>query len=114
MYQYCVDNPSAAMCQQKTACDKNPNLASCAELGSGFVADDVPLGIKTVSVSSITPVQVGGAGACPAPHAMVLHGHTYYMAFDTYCNFATGIKPIILVFAWLAAAGILVGGFKTA
>lgn len=110
MFQYCVDNPDADLCQQKTACDKNPNLASCAELGT--VADDVPLGIRTVTVSSITPVSVGGAGACPAPRAMVLHGQTYYMAFDTYCNFATGIKPIILVFAWLASAGLLVGGFK--
>lgn len=112
MNQYCVDNPDATLCQKKTACDKNPNLASCAELGT--VADDVPLGIKTVTVSAITPFAVGGAGACPAPRAMVLHGHTYYTSYDTYCNFATGIKPIILVFAWLASAGLLVGGFKAA
>ena len=84
----------------------------CAELGT--VADDVPLGTKTVTVNSITPVAVGGAGACPAPLPMVLHGHTYFMKFDTYCEFSTRIKPIILVFAWLAAAGILVGGFRAA
>ncbi|MDD2943637.1 MAG: virulence factor TspB C-terminal domain-related protein [bacterium] len=112
MYGFCAENPSAEMCKQETACDKNPNLASCAELGT--ISDDVPLGIKTITVSSITPVQVGGAGACPAPHAMVIKGQTYYMPFTTYCNFANGIRPIILVFAWLAAAGILVGGFRAA
>lgn len=112
MNQYCVDHPDASLCSVKTACDNNPNLVSCAEFGT--VADDVPLGIKNVNVSSITPITVGGAGACPAPRAMVLHGHTYYMSFATYCNFATGIKPIILAFAWLAASGLLVGGFKAA
>lgn len=107
----CVADPNNLACK-KSECEKNPNLAMCLELGT--VADDVPLGTKTVTVNSITPVAVGGVGACPAPLPMVLHGHTYFMKFDTYCEFSTRIKPIILVFAWLAAAGILVGGFRAA
>lgn len=75
------------------------------------VADDVPLGTKSIAVS-ITPVTVSGSGSCPAPSPFVLHGQTYYFQWATYCNFASGIKPILLAFAWLSAAGILVGGFK--
>lgn len=74
------------------------------------IADDVALGSNTINVA-ITPVSVGGSGSCPAPSVMVLHGHTYYFTWTTYCNFANLIRPILLAFAWLAAAGILVGGF---
>lgn len=82
--------------------------------GEGLVFDPVPdnavLGSKIVNVS-ITPVSVGGSGSCPAPSVMVLHGQTYHFDWTIYCNFANMIKPILLAFAWLAAAGILVGGF---
>lgn len=106
----CNADPTNAACT--TECQKHPELAVCAELGT--VSDDVPLVEKEINISAIQPVQVGNAGACPAPLPMVLHGQTYFMKFDTYCNFGTGIKPIILAFAWLAAAGILIGGFRAA
>lgn len=78
----------------------------------GSVAD-ADLGTKTVDVV-FTPVAVGTNGSCPIPSPMTLHGQTYYFVWDTYCNFASGIKPILLVFAWLSAAGILIGGLKSA
>lgn len=85
-----------------------------AGTGESVTLDEVPnnvsLANKVVNVA-ITPVSVGGAGSCPAPSVMVLHGQTYYFDWTTYCNFANMIKPILLAFAWLAAAGILVGGF---
>lgn len=85
-------------------------LAGFGDFGSVADAD---LGTKSVYVS-ITPVLVGSNGSCPEPSPMVLHGQTYYFEWTTYCNFASGIKPIMLVFAWLSAAGILIGGFKSA
>lgn len=94
---------------QSSFCAENPTSSICQEQEFGNV-DDSTLGDKTVSVA-ISPVSVGGAGSCPAPSVMVLHGHTYYFDWTTYCNFANGIRPILLAFAWLAAAGILVGGF---
>lgn len=92
-------------------CADNPTASVCAEQDFGTV-EDVNLTENTINVS-ITPVAVGGAGSCPAPSSMVLHGQTYYFVWDTYCNFATGIKPILLAFGWLAAAGILIGGFRS-
>jgi hypothetical protein len=86
-----------------------------AGIGSGAVdygsVVDATLATKSVNVA-ITPVAVSGAGACPASSMLVLHGRTYFFDWTTYCNFAIGIKPILLAFAWLSAAGILVGGFK--
>lgn len=94
---FCADNPTASMCVEQ-------------DFGS---VEDSSLEEKTINVA-ITPVAVGGAGSCPAPSSMILHGQQYWFQWTTYCNFATGIKPILLAFAWLSAAGLLIGGFKTA
>lgn len=112
---FCVDNPTASVCVPAVdPCVDHPDRVSCADVGEGTVADNVPLETKTINVASIVPVVVGNAGSCPAPRAMVFRGQTHYFSYQTYCDFAIGIKPILLVFAWLTAAGILIGGFKQA
>lgn len=93
-------------------CAQNPTASICVEKDFGTVDDSV-LTNQNINVA-INPVSVGGAGSCPAPTAMVLHGQTYYFEWTTYCNFANGIRPILLAFAWLSAAGLMVGGFKSA
>ncbi|MBI1887205.1 MAG: hypothetical protein HYS19_02365 [Nitrosomonadales bacterium] len=94
-------------------CQDNPTASVCAEQEFGKIEDSA-LGEKTINVS-ITPVTVGGAGSCPAPTPFQLHdGVTRYFQWTTYCNYAIGIKPILLAFAWLSAAGLLVGGFRSA
>ncbi len=97
---------------QAAFCAENPTASICVEQDFGAV-DDSTLGEKTINVA-ITPVSVGSAGSCPAPSPMVIHGTTGYFNWTTYCNFANGIKPILLAFAWLSAAGLLVGGFRSA
>lgn len=92
-------------------CEANPTATICVDKDYGTVEDSV-LGEKTINVA-ITPVSVGGTGSCPAPSPMVLHGQTHYFVWTTYCNFANGIKPILLAFAWLSAAGLLIGSFKS-
>lgn len=103
---------AAAALPSKDPC-QNSSTIGCMQAGTDTVSDSVPLGTKSITVSSIVPVIVGGAGSCPAPAAMTIHGQTYYFKYDTYCNFATGIKPIILAFAWLLSAGLLIGSFKS-
>lgn len=101
----CVTNSAGV-----TTCAGTPAGTSAGVDTDYGSVDDSNVTDKTVNVA-ITPVSVGGAGSCPAPSPMVLHGQTYYFDWTTYCNFANMIKPILLAFAWLAAAGILVGGF---
>lgn len=92
-------------------CKDNPTSAICAEVDFGRV-EDTSLTEKIINVS-VVPVMVGTAGSCPAPTPMSIHGQTKYFQWTTYCNFATGVKPLLLVFAWLSAATFLVGGFKS-
>lgn len=67
---------------------------------------------KQIAVSSITPVAVAHAQAvCPSAN-ITLQGHPAVWTYTTECNFATGIRPILLAFAWLSATFILVGGVK--
>jgi hypothetical protein len=98
--QFCKDNPESSIC-----------------VGQNFgEVNDVDLTDKPINVS-ITPIlegALGQAGSCPAPRAITLGGQTKYFDYTTFCNFSNGIRPVILAFAWLLAAGILVGGFKTA
>jgi len=67
---------------------------------------------KNIAVSSLSPVPVNHAQAvCPSTQ-ITLQGHPATWTYTTECNFATGIRPILLTFAWLSAAFILVGGIK--
>lgn len=67
---------------------------------------------KEIAVTSLTPVAVAHAQAvCPSTN-ITLQGHPAVWTYTTECNFATGIRPILLAFAWLSAAFILVGGVK--
>lgn len=90
-------------------CLDHSDRVGCLDAGQ---VEETNLEKKDISVS-ITPVSVGGAGVCPSPTTFMIAGVQRQFIWDTYCNFATGIKPIMLVFAWLSAAGILIGGFKS-
>jgi len=94
----------------KSFCADNPDSKICADEELGTV-DDTAVTNESRSVS-ITPVSIGSAGVCPSPSPFIIAGQTKYFSWTTYCDFASGIKPIMLVFAWLSAAGILIGGFR--
>lgn len=112
---FCAENPSSELCKAKNDieefCAKHPDFFICKEQDYGDVPDE-NLTEKNINVA-ITPVGVGGPGSCPAPAPFTIAGRTAYFDYTTYCNYASGIRPILLAFAWLAAAGILIGGFKT-
>lgn len=91
-------------------CKENPTAKICADDEFGTV-DDSEVTNQDRSVA-ITPVPIGSSGVCPAPTPFTIAGRTGYFSWTTYCNFASGIKPILLVFAWLSAAGILIGGLR--
>lgn len=96
---------------ERNFCKENPESKICLDQDFGEVSDTA-LDVLEKPVS-ITPVSIGSAGTCPAPTSFTIAGRTGNFSWTTYCNFASGIKPIMLVFAWLSAAGILIGGFKS-
>lgn len=60
---------------------------------------------------SYTPVSMSGGGAsCPAPESISTFGRTYSLSYQPVCDFALGIKPVVLVMAAVAAAYIVFKG----
>ena len=78
----------------------------------GTPPEEGALSEQSIGPSSITPVSMGGSGACPAPIALPHNWGS--VSYQPACDLAGMIKPITLAFAWLAAVLIAVGGFKDA
>jgi hypothetical protein len=80
------------------------NTAGCKPLGTP--TDGQNVGSQTVNVGAITPVSGFGpsTSACPAPRSVSLAGgFTIQMPFDLLCEFANGIRPVVIGLAWLSA-----------
>lgn len=88
-------------------CDLYPDIIACAKLDTPD-ATDVPN--RDVNVS-ITPDSGWGPanGSCPAPRVLALHGLTTEFSWQPMCDFASGIRGVILAVAWLIAAGSVIG-----
>lgn len=88
-------------------CKTYPDIAACAKLDK---VDAIPIKNKDVSVL-ITPDSGWGSasGTCPAPRVLALHGLNTEYSWQPMCDFATGIRGVILAVAWLIAAGTVIG-----
>lgn len=89
-------------------CDLYPDILACSkpELNTPDLEE---IQKKDIDVSTITPDSGwgGSAGACPAPRR--LPGAKVDFEFTQVCGFMKGIRPVVIAFAWLAAAMILIG-----
>ncbi len=92
---------------QASLCEKHPDIAACAKL------DDVePEEVQNHQEQlSITPSAgwESGAATCPAPVTRQVAGLTLEMQWQPFCDLATGIRPVILALAWIAAAMMVIG-----
>lgn len=103
------DTPEPQSDTSKNQCEQFPNSLGCAELGT---VDDLAVPTETRSIAAISPVSVGGVGACPAPLTASFMGQTVSFSYDMPCSFATSLKPLILAIAWLSAGLIFIGGVR--
>lgn len=95
---------------KKKDCEKDSTRIECQGYDIPAPAEvDLPAIEKTVS---ITPVSIGPAGSCPSDHVVDFLGQPLTISWALPCQYATGIRPVVLTVAWLSAALILVGGFK--
>ena len=89
-------------------CDLYPDILACAkpELGS---IDPLNVPDQTVNVS-ISPMAGFGAdnASCPAPKSFTVQGRSFNMPFTLICDYASGLRPLIIAFAWLGAALMLI------
>lgn len=109
---FCAKNPKSSVCTGETEADKyckdNPDSVACMKAGTPGEEG----GLSTVDkslVSTITPVSIASSGGCPAD---VQLGKGVYVTYAGICQYAEGLRPIVLVSAWLLAGLIVLGMTK--
>ena len=94
--------------EQQSLCEKHPDIVACARLGEPGQATPVPNETKTLTIAPENGFGPSGA-SCPPPRTVQVAGITLSMPFDLLCDFATGLKPVIVGLAWLSAAFAFMG-----
>lgn len=88
-------------------CEVFPDILACAKPDLDTPAED-PLDQVDRDISISPDTGWGSDNAtCPAPR--VLAGANIEFSFDVICQGMAGIRPVVLAFAWLGAALILLG-----
>ncbi|MDD2770553.1 MAG: virulence factor TspB C-terminal domain-related protein [Methylococcus sp.] len=87
------------------------NTLGCVELGEA--------GQKTAlqtqdKANLFNEVSMGGAGACPYDLSVTAFGFAYVVSYDLVCQFASGIRYVVLAIAWVSAGWIIFGSLKGA
>lgn len=106
---FCAKNADALICggdsgSMSDFCKKNPTALACVSPNLGELTDQ-PLGNENVALSITADSGWGaGVGSCPAPRTVQLSSISLSMPFDLLCDFAQGIRPVVIALAWLAAA----------
>ncbi len=82
-------------------CDMYPDIVACAKLGQ---VSEVPVKNRTVPLSIQREEGFGPSeGSCPAPSEFVIMGRSMSFRWDLFCEFATGIRPVVVGMAYLLA-----------
>lgn len=93
--------------EQSDLCAKNPDIVACAKMDE-VSPDKVNNEDKTLV---ITPEQGWGNenASCPAPVTKQVAGLSLEMSWQPFCDFATGIRPVVIAMAWLSAVLLVLG-----
>lgn len=90
--------------EQIDLCKEHPDIAACKPLGPPKAAPAVPNTPKAVPLEKQSGFGPANA-ACPAPRQATLSsGFVIALPFDALCQFADGIRPVLIGLAWLTAA----------
>ena len=92
---------------QQSLCEKHPDIVACQKLGD-LSPQELPK--NTVSLTINREDGFGPSdGACPAPREFVILGKQMAFRWDLICDFASGIRPLLVGFAYLSAALAFLG-----
>ncbi len=86
----CVEHPDASGCEPLGEHDDEPDLQT----------EDRPF--------SWVPTMSAG-GSCPAPKTATVHGRSLSLSWQPVCDLAVGVRPVVLVVAWIGAAVMVFG-----
>lgn len=125
---FCVSNPNSPMCKSgsfsgscdaQPACDGDPVQCAvaiatwktdCKTLAPGTPSDDQgPVTEKKIE-QAFSYSDISSGGDCPAPVNLTIAGHQIAIEYTPVCRLATGLRPVVILLAWLAAGYIVLGG----
>lgn len=88
--------------EQLDICVEHPEIIAC---GVGGTVEDItlPTQEKPMSLSS----EKTSVGTCPADISFTVRGHAFVVSWSPVCTFASSIRPLVILIAWLTA-GIFV------
>jgi hypothetical protein len=89
-------------------CKTNPDIVACKKLGSPLEATEVADKKTPLSITQDSGWGMSDAG-CPAPGSITAMGKTIPVPWDMFCQFAHGIRPFLIAFAYMAAIGGFLG-----
>lgn len=100
-------NPNTKPQENPGLCDMYPDILACGKMDD-VSPEEVNDEQKTIS---ITPEAGWGAenSACPAPKTATVHGINLEMSWQPFCDFATGIRPVVIAMAWVSAFLLVLG-----
>lgn len=104
------DGTDKAPEEQTDFCKQNPEALACAKLGEPEDVD--PVEERNKDVAAITPASGFGpsSASCPADITKTLKsGVTIVQSWQPVCQYASGIRPVVVGVAWLIAAMIFIG-----
>lgn len=103
------DRPTAEVQpEQPTQCDRYPDSLGCLQSGAAPAPDSIP---KTQVPLNFTPMTMPGSSStsCPSPETVSLAGHSFEIKYDGLCYYADGLKPFVILGAYISAAMIIFG-----
>lgn len=93
--------------QDQSLCEKHPDIVACQKLGD-LQPEKLPS--KTVPMELKREEGFGPSnGTCPPPKQFVVLGKSMSFRWDLLCDFASGIRPLLIGFAYLSAALAFLG-----
>lgn len=94
-------------------CEAHPEILACAK----FKPDELaPVDLNNRNVDMTITKDTGwgpsGGGSCPADKPITVMGKTLTFSMSMLCDFARGINPLFIAFAWLSAGMAFIGMSK--
>jgi hypothetical protein len=100
--------PSGEKPEQFDLCKEHPDIIAC-QVFKPDELDAKPIVDKQVPLALNAEGGFPMGGSCPQPKSVVLMGKTFAFSMQPLCDFALGIKPLLIGFAWLSAALVFLG-----
>lgn len=123
---FCKENPSLPICKTGSfsgscgaapTCEGDPIQCAtakatwetnCKTMKPGEIKEAPDVGTKKIE-QNFEHSDLGGGGSCPAPRPIALMGRTIYFEMTPICEFASGIRPVVILLGWIAAGYIVMG-----